>query len=170
MAKQNSEALMLNLAKGIVLREQEVANRELDVARRRQELTVKEHALATSRHALEQLRLDFSAAARGESVLGSAQAHVAQPADEQQASGARRPSLARTQATVAQRVLVLLEMEPRALAPAEIFNLLELKPPIETLRATLWKMAEHSVIARPYQGHYCALQYAAQFRSGKSTG
>jgi hypothetical protein len=170
MARQNSEALMLNLAKGIVLREQEVANREVDVARRRQELAAREHALMTSRRALEQLRLDFSAAARGESVLGSAQAHVAQPAEEHQASGQRRPSLARTQATIAQRVMVLLEMEPRALSPIEIFNLLELKPPIATLRATLWKMAEHSVIARPYQGHYCARQYAAQFQAGESTG
>ncbi len=51
------------------------------------------------------------------------------------------------------------------MAPIEIFNLLELPPPIETLRSTLWKMADHGLIARPFPGHYCALQFASQFQA-----
>ena len=66
--------------------------------------------------------------------------------------------------TVAYRVLGVLEMEPRALSPAELFNMLELPPPIETLRTTLWKMAERGLIARPFPGGYCALQYEAMVK------
>ena len=169
MAKRD-ESLMLDLAKGIVLREQEVKARELDVAQRRKELAERERALLSSRQALQQLHLDFSAAARGEGVLGPVQPQVEQPAAERQPSETRPRPLARTQATVAKRVMDLLDMEPRLLSPAEIFNLLELKPPIETLRATLWKMAEHDVIARPSQGHYCSKLHAHLFRAGENAG
>lgn len=168
MSGPKSEAIMLELAKAIVVREQDVANRELDVRRRRRELETKERELDTRRQELQQLRLDFSAAARGHAT--SPAQDRATTADLRPASPPDRPSIARAQATIAQRVLAFLEMEPRALSPMEIFNLLELPPPIETLRATLWKMENHNLIARPYPGHYCALQYVAQFRSGESVG
>jgi hypothetical protein len=156
---------MLELARAIVVREQDVAGRELDVRRRRQELEAKERELDERRRELHQLRLDFSATAKGQATSPRPA-----PADTRPTAQTPRPSLARAQATIAQRVLAFLEMEPRALSPMEIFNQLELPPPIETLRATLWKMEHHNLIARPYPGHYCALQYLGQFRSGESAG
>ncbi len=155
---------MLEIAKAIILREQDIATREHDVARRRHELETKERDLRNQKGELEQLRLDFSAAARGQALV--------EPSEPESASlvESERPPLARANATVAQRVLALLEMEPRALSPLEIFNLLELPPPIETLRTTLWKMEKHQLIARPFPGHYCALQYEADMRRSTQTG
>jgi hypothetical protein len=152
------EDQLLELAKAVVLREQDVAARELDVARRRQELEDKERELAVRKRELQQLRFDFSATAKGDPVRVAPPTHVPSVLAK-----TKQPSLARTQATVAQRVLVLLEMEPRALSPMEIFNMLELPPPIETLRTTLWKMENNGLIARPFPGHYCALQFASHF-------
>jgi hypothetical protein len=147
-----NEARILELAKAIILQEQEISAREHDIARRRRELEAKERELVARRDELERLRVLFSAAAQGQSEAGT---------EESQAAARERRTNARAEATVAQRVLAVLEMEPRALAAGEIFNLLELKPPMETLRTTLWKMENHGLIARPYLGHYCALQHLA---------
>ena len=150
---------MLHLAKTIVLTEHDVSARRHDIVRRRQELVVKESELATRETELQQLRLDFSAAASGHAKARRSPESTMSAADTK-----KGPSLARAAATVAQRVLSVLEMEPRALSPAELFNMLELPPPIETLRTTLWKMAQHGLIARPFPGGYCARQYEALVR------
>lgn len=78
----------------------------------------------------------------------------------------RHPPLARANSTIAHRVLAALEMEPRALSPAELHSILELPPPIETLRAIMWKMEKHGLIAKPFPTHYCALQHEAVLRAG----
>lgn len=153
-------ARMLELAKVIVLCEQDVASRKHDIIRRRQELETKERELTVRVDQLEQLKLDFSAVANG-------RAEAVRDGPPLPSVEARGPSLARATATVAMRVLAVLEMEPRALTAGEIFNLLELKPPIETLRTTLWKMEKHGLIARPFPGGYCARQYEA-LRTGDS--
>jgi hypothetical protein len=155
---------MLELAKVIVLREQDVAGREHDLARRRQELAAKERELEARKAELRQLRFDFAAVANGEKMASSA------PAPPSTAIERHRPSLARASATVAQRVLVVLEMEPRAMSAQEIFDLLKLPPPIETLRTTLWKMEKHGLIARPFPGHYCGLQYAGAIGASTEVG
>jgi hypothetical protein len=152
---------MLEIAKAIVLKEQDVAGREHDVARRRQELAVKERELEVRKAELQQLRFDFAAVASGEKVSSSPPSMAIEP---------RRPALARASATVAQRVLVVLEMEPRAMSAQEIFDVLELPPPIDTLRTTLWKMEKHGLIARPFPGHYCALEHAGVIGFSEGTG
>jgi hypothetical protein len=146
---------MLALAKAIVLREQDIAGREHDIARRKQELQAKEQELAARMGELEQLRFDFSAVAHGRAESDESIAR---------AITHRGPSIARASATVAQRVLALLTMEPRSLSPVEIFNTLELPPPIETLRATLSKMLQRGLVARPFPGFYCALEYENEIR------
>src|SRR5258706_15871798 len=114
---------MLELAKVIVLREQDVQAREGEIARRRQELAHREEELATRRGELKQLKFEFAEIANGKR----------EPTSAPEA----RPPLARTMATIAQRVLAAIEMEPRAFTPSELHDFLELPPPIETLRATL---------------------------------
>jgi hypothetical protein len=162
----NPEVRMLEIAKAIVLREQDVAGREHDIARRRQELETKERELAEKKRDLVQLRLDFSAVATGKEESPRPAPDGPPPVRD-----GRHPSLARAAATVAHRVLSLLEMEPRPLTAGEIYNQLELPPPIDTLRTTLWKMEKHGLIARPFPGQYCALQYAGTFSaSGEGVG
>ncbi|MBX3206755.1 MAG: hypothetical protein KF764_16920 [Labilithrix sp.] len=146
---------MLEMARVIVLREQDVAAREHDLARRKQELEDRQRELEQRKADLQQLRFAFAEVASGKAVPERPTEIVCQP----------RPPLARAMATIAQRVLVLLEMEPRAFSPAELFNALELPPPIETLRTTLWKMAQRGLIARPFPGVYCARQYEAAVSS-----
>jgi hypothetical protein len=155
---------MLELAKVIVLREQDITGREHDVARRRQELALKERELEARKAELQQLRFDFAAVASGQKVLSPPLAPSSTAIEP------RRPSLARASATVAQRVLVVLEMEPRAMSAQEIFDVLELPPPIDTLRTTLWKMEKHRLIARPFPGHYCALQHVGAIGASTVTG
>jgi hypothetical protein len=150
---------MLELAKAIVLREQDVAAREHDVIRRKQELDDRLRELDKRKGELRQLRFDFGAIATGDGGPSKIPNVVASTTSAAPSLAKAGPSLARGMATIAERVLPLLEMEPRAFSPSEIFNLLELPPPIETLRTTLWKMAQRGLIARPFSGVYCARQY-----------
>lgn len=153
------EEWLLARAKVIVLREQDVAAREHELVRRRQELAEKEHELESKKSELQQLRFEFTEIASGRKELVSERESPTLPLQ------ASHPALARTMATIATRVLTVLEMEPRAFSPSELFNVLELPPPIETLRTTLWKMAQRGLIARPFSGVYCALQYEAVVRT-----
>lgn len=158
---------LLHLAKAVLLCEQDVAAREQDVARRQQELKEREAELHERQELLRRLRDQFTAAANGNAEHAQPEQPSSLPSTAH--APARRPSLARTHATIAQRVLVALEMEPRAFTPSELYNVLELPPPIETLRTTLWKMAQRGLIARPFPGLYCACQYEAAARSAHET-
>lgn len=160
MSLVKADERMLEMAKVIVLREQDIASREHDVTRRRQELTDRERDLDTRKAELKQLRFEFAEVANGKTPPPAVEARAIP----------EHPQLARTMATIAQRALAVLEMEPRAFSPAELFNMLELPPPIETLRTTLWKMAQRGLIARPFAGVYCARQYEAAIMSARDAG
>ena len=148
------EDWLLERAKAIVMREQDVSAREQDIARRRQDLVERERELHVKRTELQQLRFAFAEVASGEKPI------------EDDATISVEPALARTMSTIAARVLAVLEMEPRAFSPSELFDVLELPPPIETLRTTLWKMAQRGLIARPVGGHYCARQHEGVVMAG----
>jgi hypothetical protein len=155
---------MLVLARAIVLREQDIAIRERDVARRKRELEERVAELDVQRRELQQLRLNFSAVASpGASTPATVESEVAA-----EFVSSMHPPLAKASSTVAHRVLAALEMEPRPFSPSDLFNFLELPPPIETLRTTLSKMYNAGLIARPFPGLYCALQHEAAVRNLRS--
>jgi len=143
---------ILELARAIVLREQDVAAREQDVVRRKQELDARQRELAARKVDLEQLKLRFAEVASGRDVQTENADAFPRPLPP-------HPALARTSPTVAERVLSVLEMEPRAFSPPELLNLLELPPGIDTLRTTLSKLEKRGLISRPFPGHYCANQH-----------
>jgi hypothetical protein len=151
-----------DIARALALREQDVATREGEIARREQDLSVKRRELTEAKADLKQLELRFQQA------TGGAPTRASEAIGTPPRVG---PSLARANATVAARILALLEMEPRALSPAEVHSLLELPPPPDTVRTTLWKMADAGIVVRLARGTYCSHRHAVDvLRTGEGAG
>ncbi len=76
-----------------------------------------------------------------------------------------RPSLARTMPSLPNRILALLDMNPRPLSVPEIAMLLEEGGAVDTIRATLSKLVQRTMIRRVGHGLYQSLASAPE-RSG----
>jgi hypothetical protein len=151
------EERLLELAKLIMLYEQDIASRERDVVKRRKDLQVEEHKLTSDKEQLEKVRRSFSAAARGE-VLAIGESTIFTTVETIKT---RRLS------TIQERILVVLEKEPKALSATEVFDALEPsvnKTAKHVVQTALSKLYYRGLVARPFYGHYCALEYEEEVK------
>lgn len=146
----------MQLARTIVLREQEIEKRSQELAKLRAEF-------ARAMHEPEQGgdQLDLPISEKDEPQETQSIEVATRPALT------ARPNIARAgtsfassfAASLVQRVYSALQVEPRAFTASEIANRLEMTDAIDTIRTTLSKLYNRNMIARPFLGQYCALEY-----------
>ena len=136
------------LVREIFAREEDIRKRELKLGKARGEL-------ASLRARLEQLISD------PEAVIPN------QGSGQQTAIVATGPGLARATATIAARIISILDGEPNAMSADDVAGHFDEEVNLDVIRTTLSKLHQRGVIARPEPGRYSSMAYAEEILEGK---